>query len=70
MSASAACAGWVDAVDDEKQIVTITFFGGVDPKLFDELTGINEEPHRLAVLGPRRRSQGARRAASASPARA
>ena len=36
--------GWVIAVDDEKQIVTITFFGGVDPKLFDELKGINEEP--------------------------
>ncbi|QDV22734.1 hypothetical protein Q31a_10200 [Aureliella helgolandensis] len=36
--------GWVDAVDDESQVVTITFFGGVDPKLFDELTGINEEP--------------------------
>ena len=36
--------GWVEAVDDEKQIVTITFFGGVDPKLFDELTGINEKP--------------------------
>ena len=37
--------GWVDAVDDEKQIVTITFFDGVAPQLFTELTGINEEPH-------------------------
>lgn len=37
-------AGWVDAVDDRSQIVTITFFGGVDPSLFDELTGINAEP--------------------------
>lgn len=37
--------GWVDAVDDETQIVTISFFDGVDPKLFAELTGINEEPH-------------------------
>lgn len=37
-------AGWVTAVDDAKQIVTITFFDGVDPKLFDELTGINKEP--------------------------
>ncbi len=37
--------GWIDAVDDEPQIVTITFFDGVDPKLFTELTGINEEPH-------------------------
>ena len=35
--------GWVSAVDDAKQIVTITFFAGVDPKLFDELKGINEE---------------------------
>ncbi len=37
--------GWIDAVDDEKQIVTITFFDGVDPQLFEELKGINEEPH-------------------------
>lgn len=37
-------AGWVDAVDDEAQIVTITFFDGVDPKLFAELNGINSEP--------------------------
>ncbi len=37
--------GWIDAVDDEPQIVTMTFFGGVDPQLFTELTGINEEPH-------------------------
>ncbi len=36
--------GWVSAVDDAKQSVTITFFGGVDPKLFDDLKGINEEP--------------------------
>ncbi len=36
--------GWIDAVDDEPQIVTITFFGGVEARLFDELTGINEEP--------------------------
>ena len=37
--------GWVKAVDDDKQIVTITFFDGVDPLLFEELKGINEEPH-------------------------
>ncbi len=37
-------AGWVDAVDDKAQIVTVTFFGGVDPKLFDELTLIPEPP--------------------------
>ena len=32
------------AVDDEKQLVTITFFGGVDAKLFNELTNTNPEP--------------------------
>jgi hypothetical protein len=36
--------GWVDAVDDEKQIVTLTFFDGVDPLLFKELTNINPTP--------------------------
>jgi hypothetical protein len=36
--------GWIDAVDDEAQIVTITFFGSVDPGLFGELSGINPEP--------------------------
>ena len=36
--------GWVQAVDDETQIVTITFFGGVDQKLLAELNGINSEP--------------------------
>jgi hypothetical protein len=30
--------GWVTAVEDEPQFVTITFFGNVDPKLFEELT--------------------------------
>ncbi|QDU25516.1 hypothetical protein ETAA8_05850 [Anatilimnocola aggregata] len=43
--------GWIDAVEDEPQIVTITFFGGVDPKLFDELRGINEEPHGWPFSG-------------------
>ena len=37
--------GWIKAVDDNQQIVTITFFDGVDPQLFEELKGINEEPH-------------------------
>ncbi|MGK0197181.1 MAG: hypothetical protein ACKVHO_01545 [Verrucomicrobiia bacterium] len=36
--------GWVDAVDDKNRLVTITFFEGVDPKLFDELKGTNSEP--------------------------
>ena len=35
---------WIDAVDDKKQIVTLTFFDGVDPALFDDLTKINPEP--------------------------
>ncbi len=30
--------GWVTEVDDKQQLVTITFFGGVDPNLFEELT--------------------------------
>ncbi|MCA9247100.1 MAG: hypothetical protein KDA42_08300 [Planctomycetales bacterium] len=30
-------AGWVDAVDNQQRIVTITFFGGVDPKLLEEI---------------------------------
>ena len=45
-------AGWVQTVDDEKQIVTITFFGGVDPKLFEELTLINEEPFGWPLMKP------------------
>lgn len=30
-------AGWITAVDDDAQTVTITFFGGIDPKLLDDL---------------------------------
>lgn len=37
-------AGYVTAVNDKQRIVTITFFDGVDPQLFSELKGINEEP--------------------------
>ena len=44
--------GWIDAVDDEKQIVTITFFDGVDPKLFEELKGIDEKPHGWPFSAP------------------
>lgn len=36
--------GWVTAVDDEAQIVTILFFGNVDPKLFEEIMLTNPEP--------------------------
>ncbi len=44
--------GWVKAVDDDQQIVTITFFDGVDPQLFEELKGINEEPHSWPFSKP------------------
>jgi hypothetical protein len=30
--------GWITAVEDEPQLVTVTFFGNVDPALFEELT--------------------------------
>lgn len=33
--------GWVTAVEDEPQLVTVTFFGNVDAKLFDELTRVD-----------------------------
>jgi hypothetical protein len=36
--------GFVTSVDDEAQHVTITFFDGVDPRLFEELKGIDEKP--------------------------
>ncbi|MFT5469609.1 MAG: hypothetical protein ACI8UO_004731 [Verrucomicrobiales bacterium] len=36
--------GWVKAVDNETQIVTITFFDGLDQALFKELANINPEP--------------------------
>jgi hypothetical protein len=37
-------AGWIDSVDDEKETVTMTFFGNVDPKLFDELAVLPPSP--------------------------
>ena len=37
-------AGYVTAVNDKKQIVTITLFDGVDSQLFAELKGLNEGP--------------------------
>lgn len=43
--------GWVAAVDDAKSTVTITFFSTVDPKLFEELKGINEEPQGWPFSG-------------------
>ena len=33
--------GFVTAVDDDAQIVTLTFFGGVDPKLFEEISNVD-----------------------------
>jgi hypothetical protein len=36
--------GWVATVDDETQIVTMTFFDGLDLALFKDLTKINPEP--------------------------
>jgi hypothetical protein len=37
-------AAWVDTVDDKAETVTLTFFGSVDPKLFDELTKLPPDP--------------------------
>ena len=36
--------GWVNAVDDEKQIVTVTFFDGIDMTLFRDFGIIVPEP--------------------------
>ena len=44
--------GWVEAVDDGQQIVTITFFSGVDPALFDELSRINVETAATQAVKP------------------
>lgn len=43
-------AGWVNAVDNQKRIVTITFFGGVDPKLLEEV--VQGEQAGIAVALP------------------
>ncbi|NQV22998.1 MAG: hypothetical protein HQ518_01415 [Rhodopirellula sp.] len=40
-------AGWVNAVDNKQRIVTITFFGGVNPQLFNEV--IKGEQAGIAV---------------------
>lgn len=36
--------GWVDAVDDKQKFVTITFFDGIDPTLFEDFKIIVPEP--------------------------
>lgn len=41
--------GWVDSVDDEKQILTITFFDGVEPKLYGELNANGADRVSIAV---------------------
>jgi hypothetical protein len=43
-------AGWVDSVDNQKRIVTITLFDGVDPSLFEALT--KDSVVGLAVAHP------------------
>lgn len=43
--------GWVTAVDDEQQIVTITFFAGVDASLFDDLRRTDDATSRPAKEG-------------------
>jgi hypothetical protein len=43
---------WIQAVDDRTQIVTLTLFGGIDPKLFDELTLIDEKPFGWPLSKP------------------
>lgn len=45
-------AGWVTDVDDDKQIVTITFFGGVDFDLFKELNWTSSEPFGWPLSKP------------------
>ncbi|QEG41020.1 hypothetical protein [Roseimaritima ulvae] len=44
--------GWVEAVDDEAEIVTITFFDGVDPALFEALHGTSDETHGWPFAKP------------------
>jgi hypothetical protein len=36
--------GWVDVVDDEKKLVTVTFFDGIDHNLFKDFDVISPEP--------------------------
>ena len=43
---------WIQSVDDRAQIVTLTLFGGIDPKLFDELTLIDEKPFGWPLSKP------------------
>lgn len=47
-------AGWVDEVDNEKGIVTVTFFGGFDPKLREQF--VMGESVTAAVAEPNLRT--------------
>ena len=44
--------GWIQAVDDRTQAVTLALFGGIDVKLFDELTLIDEKPFGWPLSKP------------------
>lgn len=49
--------GWVDQVDNKERIVTITFFGGIDEQLFNDLkegtsAGIAVARHTLMTYDP------------------
>lgn len=46
--------GWVAAVDDKKKVVAITFFDGVDPELFKDLTSTNVNPLGWPTGGARK----------------
>jgi hypothetical protein len=43
--------GWIDAVDDDKQTVTLTFFDGLDPTLFKDFGIIVTEPFGWPTSG-------------------
>lgn len=43
---------WVDAVDDKKQIVTLTFFDGLDPALLDDFDNHQSRTTRMACSAP------------------
>jgi hypothetical protein len=45
-------AGWVESVNDAEKLVTVTFFSGVDPLLFNELTIATIAPNGEPPLKP------------------
>jgi hypothetical protein len=42
-------AGWIDAVDNPNRTMTVTFFGGVDPSLFKEISKGESVGNAVAV---------------------